>query len=223
MNCIIIGLSNFGIALAQRLTSMGYEVLGVDSDLDKVNTYSDSIKNTICLNVNNEQAVKTLPLKDADIVFVTIRKDVGASVMAVATMKQHGVKRIIACSISALHSTILQAMGISEIISPEKEYADFFATKTELSTSIFSYKISDNYFIHEMKLPEAFIGRQLKDIQFEKDFSIKLIAIKRPLTSGQKSIGKYELIDKPAEDFVVGQDDIFFLAGKQQYFKPFIQ
>ena len=48
MKCIIIGLGNFGMALAQRLTAMGYEVIGVDKDIDKVNAYKDSIKNTIC-------------------------------------------------------------------------------------------------------------------------------------------------------------------------------
>ena len=51
MKCIIIGLGNFGMALAQRLTAMGYEVIGVDKDIDKVNAYKDSIKNTICLNL----------------------------------------------------------------------------------------------------------------------------------------------------------------------------
>ena len=35
MKCIIIGLGNFGMALAQRLTAMGYEVIGVDKDIDK--------------------------------------------------------------------------------------------------------------------------------------------------------------------------------------------
>ena len=32
-------MGNFGIALAQRLTAMGYEVIGVDKDMDKVNGY----------------------------------------------------------------------------------------------------------------------------------------------------------------------------------------
>lgn len=49
MKCIIIGLGNFGMALAQRLTAMGYEVIGVDKDIDKVNLNKDSIKNTISL------------------------------------------------------------------------------------------------------------------------------------------------------------------------------
>lgn len=223
MNCIVIGLSTFGVALAQRLTDLGHEVLGVDSDIQKINDYKDHIKNTICLNVNNEQAANTLPLKDADIIFVSIRKDVGASVITVATLKKHGVKRIVACSLSELHSTILKAMGITEIIRPEKEYADFFAMKIGLPTSIYSYRFSDNYFIYEMKLPDPFIGRQLKDVEFEKDLGLKLIAIKHPLTSDGKPTGKTELVDHPADSFIIGKDDIFLLAGRQHNFMSLLQ
>ena len=39
-----MGLSHFGVALAQRLTAMGHEVLGIDMDLHKINEYKDIIK-----------------------------------------------------------------------------------------------------------------------------------------------------------------------------------
>ena len=116
MKCIIIGLGNFGIALAQRLTAMGYEVIGVDKDMDKVNGYKNSIKNTICLDLNNQQAARNLPLKDADLSIVTLGKDIGASILTVAILKQNGANRIIARAISDLHKTVLEAMGISEIV-----------------------------------------------------------------------------------------------------------
>ena len=188
MKCIIIGLGNFGMALAQRLTAMGYEVIGVDKDIDKVNAYKDSIKNTICLNLNNEQAARNLPLKDADLNIVSLGKDAGASILTVAILKQNGAKRIIVRAISTLHKTVLEAMGITEIIQLEKEYADFFATKTELTTLIYSYQVSPDYYIYEMKLPPAFVGRRLGDIKLEKDFSLKLIAIKHYDRDEEKGI-----------------------------------
>ena len=114
MKCIIIGLGNFGMALAQRLTAMGYE---------------DSIKNTICLNLNNEQAARNLPLKDADLNIVSLGKDAGASILTVAILKQNGAKRIIVRAISTLHKTVLEAMGITEIIQLEKNMPIFSQQK----------------------------------------------------------------------------------------------
>lgn len=219
MKCIIIGLGNFGMALAQRLTAMGFEVIGVDKDIDKVNAYKDSIKNTICLNLNNEQAARNLPLKDADLNIVSLGKDAGASILTVAILKQNGARRIIVRAISELHRTVLEAMGISEIIQLEKEYADFFATKTELSTSIYSYQVSPDYFIYEMKLPETFIGRKLGDIQLEKDFSLKLIAIKHYAHDEEKGYIRMELLENAPENFVVSSRDVFILFGKRSHFR----
>lgn len=223
MKCIIIGLGNFGMALAQRLTAMGYEVIGVDKNIDKVNAYKDSIKNTICLDLNNEQVARNLPLKDADLNIVTLGKDAGASILTVAILKQNGARRIIVRAISDLHKTVLEAMGISEIIQLEKEYAEFFATKTELSSSIYSYQVAPEYFIYEMKLPAPFIGRKLSDIQLEKDFSLKLIAIKHYIHDEEKGYIRMELIENPPEDFIVGSGDVFILFGKRSRFRNLIR
>ncbi|MDR1757131.1 MAG: TrkA family potassium uptake protein [Culturomica sp.] len=218
MNCIIIGLSNFGIMLAQRLTSMGHEVLGVDADQNKVNEYKDSIQNTIGLNINSEKAVLSLPLNEADIVFVAIRKDVGASVLAVATLKEKQVKRIVACSFSRLHTLILRTMGVSEIIQPELEYANYFALKMELATSVYSYMVSENYFIYEIQLPGSFVGRAFKDVQFEKEFGLKFIAVKRGEEHDRRSKKKIDVVAYPEEGFVIGKNDIFILAGPPRAF-----
>lgn len=219
MKCIIIGLGNFGMALAQRLTAMGYDVIGVDKDIDKVNAYKDSIKNTICLNLNDEQAARNLPLKEADLNIVSLGKDVGASILTVAILKQNGAKRIIVRAISNLHKTVLEAMGTTEIIQLEKEYADFFATKTELTTLIYSYQVSPDYYIYEMKLPPIFTGRRLEDIKLEKDFSLKLIAIKHYIRDEEKGYLRMELLEEVPEDFIVNPNDVFVLFGKKNRFR----
>lgn len=219
MKCIIIGLGNFGMALAQRLTAIGYEVIGVDKDIERVNLYKDSIKNTICLDINNEQSARNLPLKDADLCMVTLGKDAGASILTVAILKQNQARRIVARAISELHKTVLQAMGITEIIQLEKEYADFFTNKTELATSIYSYRIAPDYYVYETRLPAPFIGQKLGDIQLEKNFDLKLIAIKHYSQNTEKIPSSMKIIENPDEDFIVNPQDVFILFGKQNRFK----
>ena len=108
MKCIVFGLGNFGLALSQRLTKRGNEVLGVDSDISKINLYKDSITNTVALDVKNEQALQTLPLTEVDVVFVVFGKDFGTSLFVIALLKQFGVKRIVARAISPVHKVILK-------------------------------------------------------------------------------------------------------------------
>lgn len=215
MKCIVIGLGNFGVALSQRLTMRGNEVLAVDSDLEKVNKYKDSISSTVALDVTNEMALRTLPLKEVDVVFVVLGKEFGTSLLVIALLKQIGVKRIVARSISAVHSVILKSMGITELINPEKEYADFFATKVELGTTIDSYIVDDDHLVVEWELHPDFVGRKLVDVAFKDNFDLQLIALKRY----DKKAGKPLVIQDVPNDIVLEKGDILVLYGTLRSFR----
>ena len=215
MKCIVFGVGNFGLALSQRLTKRGNEVLGVDSDISKINLYKDSITNTVALDVKNEQALQTLPLTEVDVVFVVFGKDFGTSLFVIALLKQFGVKRIVARAISPVHKVILKSMGITETINPEWEYADFFATKVELGTTIDSYVVDDDHLIIEWEIPPRFIGRKLGDAKFEEEFGLKLIALKRYDAKVDKSL----VMNNPSDDTVFVEKDVFVLFGHPKNFR----
>ncbi|WP_303178951.1 TrkA family potassium uptake protein [uncultured Butyricimonas sp.] len=215
MKCIVFGLGNFGLALSQRLTKRGNEVLGVDSDISKINLYKESITNTVALDVKNAQALQTLPLLDVDVVFVVFGKDFGTSLFVIALLKQFGVKRIVARSISPVHKVILTSMGITEIVNPEWEYADFFATKVELGTTIDSYVLDDDHLIIEWEVHSTFVGRKLEDANFEEEFGLKLVALKRY----DAKAGKTLVMDNPPADLVFTTKDVFVLFGQPKNFR----
>lgn len=50
-----------------------------------------------------------------------IGEDFGASVMTTALLKQLKVKRLISRSMSELRHTVIDAIGVDQIISPEEE------------------------------------------------------------------------------------------------------
>ena len=215
MKCIVFGLGNFGLALSQRLTKRGNEVLGVDSDISKINLYKDSITNTVALDVKNEQALQTLPLTEVDVVFVVFGKDFGTSLFVIALLKQFGVKRIVARAISPVHKVILKSMGITETINPEWEYDDSFATKVELGTTIDSYVVDDDHLIIEWEIPSRFIGRKLGDAKFEEEFGLKLIALKRYDAKIDKSL----VMNNPSDETVFVEKDVFVLFGHPKNFR----
>ncbi|MEM4250192.1 MAG: TrkA family potassium uptake protein, partial [Candidatus Nitrosotenuis sp.] len=124
MKFIVIGLGNFGSSLASRLTSMGHEVIGVDSDMRKVESSKDKITHVIKLDSTDTTAINTLPLREIDVAIIAIGEDFGASIMTTALLKQNNVKRLISRALSPLHEKVLEAIGVSEIIHPEQESAD---------------------------------------------------------------------------------------------------
>lgn len=106
MKYIIIGLGNFGASLAQKLTEQGNEVIGIDTNMTKVDAFKEKISHTICMDATDEFTVSGLPLKDTDIVLVAIGEDQGSNIMTTALLKNLQVKRLISRSINPLHEKV---------------------------------------------------------------------------------------------------------------------
>lgn len=172
MKYIIIGLGNFGSSLAEKLTAIGHEVIGVDSKMNRVDAYKEKITHTICLDSTDQQAVSQLPLKDTDVVIVCIGEDEGANIMATALMKRMKVKRLISRAVSPLHENVLEAMGVDEIVHPEEETANRWAKKLNMIGVVDSFELTGEYSIIEVNVPDKFVGKTLLELGFLKDFNV---------------------------------------------------
>jgi trk system potassium uptake protein len=216
MKIVVIGLGNFGSTLAIKLTQMGHEVIGVDKDMGKVQIIKDDITHSMCLDSTDVHSVGALPLRDADIVVVSIGEDVGASIMTTALMKQLKVKRIISRAISKLHLTVLEAMGIDEIMHPEHETAIRLAKKLNLPGYVDSFEVSSDHNVIEIIAPSSFVGKTLLELNLTKNYNILVlttIKIKSTLNLlGQKS-NKKVVNEVATSDTKIYEGDILLIYG----------
>ncbi|WP_372918840.1 TrkA family potassium uptake protein [Salegentibacter sp.] len=185
MKYIIIGLGNFGASLAEKLTSMGNEVIGVDNNLDRVEAIKEKITHAISLDATDFNAVSNLPLKDTDVVIVGIGEDLGANIMATALMKQLHVKRLISRAVSSLQEMVLEAMGVKEIIHPEEETAERWSKKLNLEGVVDSFEVTGEYSIVETEVPKEYDGRTLQEIGLKRNYNI--IVLTTIKISGEKN------------------------------------
>ncbi len=177
MKFIIIGLGNFGAAMARKLTQTGHEVVGVDINKVIVESIKDDITYAIALDCRQEQALKNLPLQNTDIVVVCIGEDEGANLLVTAMMKKLNVPRVISRSVSSIHETILEAMEITEIIRPEEETAERWAVKLTTSGIVDTFPLTDHYSITQVKVPSTMHGKTIEEIGFNKNFSVVVLTV----------------------------------------------
>jgi len=175
MKYIIIGLGNFGSSLAQKLTEQGNEVIGIDRDMVKVDGFKEKISHTICLDSTDQFTVSGLPLKDTDIVIVAIGEDQGANIMTTAVLKNLKVKRLISRAITPLHETVLQAMGVDEIVHPEEETAERWAKKLCMKGVVDSFELNDDYSIVEVAVPQSFVGKSIEELSIRNRFNLLVL------------------------------------------------
>ena len=104
---VVIGLGRFGESVAKTLYSLGHDVLAIDMDEDSVQEISDSVTHAVQMDATDENALRTLGLRNFDVAVVTIGSNIQASVMITLLVKELGVKYIIAKGQSDLHAKVL--------------------------------------------------------------------------------------------------------------------
>ena len=223
---IIIGLGNFGASLAEKLTQMGNEVIGVDLNMSKVEAIKDKITHAVNLDSTDVTAVTNLPLKDTDVVIVGIGEDKGANIMATALMKQLHVKRLISRAVSPLQEMVLEAMGVDEIIHPEEETAERWSKKLNLHGVVDSFEVNRDFSIIETAIPEEYDGKTLEEVSLKRKYD--LIVLTTIKFSGEKNeLGAMRDVSNvqgvASAKTVLHKEDLMVLYGHNKNIKKLLK
>ncbi len=188
MKYIIIGLGNYGGLIAEELTNLGHEVIGVDKDESRVEQLKDKMATSFILDATDSEALAILPLRSVDVVIVAIGENFGASVKAVALLKKSQVKHIYARAIDDVHRNVLEAFDLDSILSPEKEAARQLVQILDLKVAVESFRVDKSHYIIKFNTPKSLCGYTLGTVGLESQFKLKVITIIKATTS-KNSIG----------------------------------
>lgn len=220
MKYLVIGLGNLGRAIAENLSRIGNEVIGIDKDMNRIDTIKQKISGAVCMDSTDREALRTLPLSEIDAFIITFGKDFGTSVQTVALLKSLDVDKLIVRAISPIHETVIRTIGVDEIITPEKDFSAIYATKSMLG-GLFRqwYKVTDTHHIYKIKVPSTLVGQQLGTINLKENFHVRLIAIERACEV-RNLIGvkqtEYKVIEElPNELFLESQDRLIIFGKKE--------
>ena len=203
---VIIGLGRFGSSVAKTLYALGHDVLAIDSNDDLVQEISDSVTHAVQMDATDENALRTLGLRNFDVAVVTIGANIQASVMATLLVKDMGIKYIIAKGNSDLHAKVLYKIGADRVILPEKDMGVRVAHNL-VSSSILDYiELSPDYSIIEIESPKEWYGKSMKELSLRSKYGINVMAIKR----------NNEVNISPDADDVINKDDIVVAIGSAE-------
>ncbi|HBT86001.1 MAG: TrkA family potassium uptake protein [Fermentimonas sp.] len=225
MKFVVIGLGHFGTALAERLVAMGHEVIGVDKSMNRVEACKEKLTNVICLDSSDPVAASHLPLKNTDMAIVCGGADEGESLLITAMLKKRGVQKITVRSITALQESVLEAMGITEIIRPERESAERWAMKLSVKNYINLFEVSRDHYIVEIIVPAKLIGKTIAESELNKKYNV-IVLTKLKQISEQNEIGAKTFILKAGSivdaKTVLEEGDIIVVYGNKNDIKAMI-
>ncbi len=203
---VIIGLGRFGSSIAKTLYSLGNDVLAIDKDEDIVQEIADSVTHAVQLDATDENALRSLGIRNFDVAVVTIGDNIQSSIMATLLVKELGVKYIIAKGHSDLHAKVLYKIGANRVVLPEKDMGVRVAHNL-VSANILDYiELSEDYSVMEIQVLEEWAGSTLKELKLRSKYGINVMAIKR----GD------EVNLSPSADDIIEENDIIVSIGSAE-------
>lgn len=177
---LIIGLGQFGMALARSLTDKGAEVLAVDRRKDLVESAASYVAEAMAMDATDEEALKALHPERRDACVCAIGDDSKeAAIICTTLLRQIGAKQVVARAGSALQRRILLLVGAHQVVNPEEEFGQRFANRLAYQYVLTDLPLGDDLHLTELAAPPSFIGKTLMELGLPKKFGVMVVAIRR--------------------------------------------
>lgn len=214
----VIGLGRFGYSVAETLVKKGCEVLAIDHDETKIQAISDLATFAVQCDATDERALKSVSAQNVDVAVVSIGENIEASILIVQTLKEMGIKSIIAKAVTNTHGRILTNLGVNEVIYPERDAAVRLAHRL-VSPKVLEYlELAPGYSIEEITVPEKLAGLRLSEAGIREQYRLNVLGIKKRVTRMVKGrMVKDEVFNfTPSPDDVVERGDVLVVIGKEE-------
>ena len=207
---LVIGLGRFGGAIAESLTELGREVLAVDSDHAIVQSYAGRLTHVVEADTTNEEALRQIGADDFDCAVVAIGTDIEASILTTSLLVDLGLGTIWAKAINVAHGRILERVGATRVVLPEREMGQRVAHLVA-GRALNYIEFEDGYALVETKPPRKYVGKTLGEAGIRNQHGVTVVSIKR---SGQDC-------SYATADTILDADDLLIVAGKSHLAERF--
>ncbi len=209
----VIGLGRFGAAMASTLVELRQDVIGIDNSDERVQSMADVVSQAVQLDATDERALRAAGVQDVDVAVISIGENIEASLLVVMQVKDLGVKTIIAKAVTPLHGRILERLGVTRVIYPERDMAVRVAHSLAVSNVTDYIELSKDFSIVDLPAPKDWVHKTLKELALRPRFGLTLIAIKRPSQTGD---GEITNIAPSADDEILDRDVLTLLGGNDR-------
>jgi trk system potassium uptake protein len=202
---VVLGLGRLGESLAKTLVTIGHEVLAIDRNEALVQQVSPYVTHAVQTDPTSEPTLEELGVGNFDIGVVTL-PDIEESVLSTILLQKLGVRFIIASAISDPHGTILEKIGASKVVYPEREMGTGMAYVLTLGNIIDYIPVTNAYGVVKMSVPPNFIGKTISEVGFGHSGKLEVIVllIQR----------KQDVIISPSTMEEIKPDDVLIISGR---------
>ncbi len=205
---VVIGLGIFGFNIAKDLYENGIEVIAIDKDKEVIQKIRDYSTKAVLADGTDKEVMESIGIQEDDVVIVSFGEDLAAATLITLHLKEMKIKHIIVKAPNEDHKHVLEKVGATEVVIPEKEMADKIA-KSLISPNVLDYiPLSEDYTICELVPPTSFMGKTIGEVHLRSKYHIEVIAIREMLPERLQMV--------PRADFVIKDTDVLVVIGRDK-------
>ena len=177
----VIGVGRFGSAVCKELVRAGAEVLAIDASqraIDELRLIDPAIEARV-VDCTDEEALRASGVLDVGTVVVAISEPIEASITATLIAKDSSgsrVQQVISRATSDLHEKMLRRVGADKVVFPSKMQGTRLGMELVRPNLLERLRLDDRNSIEEIKVPQSFVGRSLRDLNLRKNFNVSVLA-----------------------------------------------
>ncbi len=174
---VVVGLGRFGGAVAAELMRLGFEVLGIDGDGDRIRDYTDLLTHVVQADATNDEALRQLGVPEFRYAVVAIGTDIEASVLATAALDAFGIPNIWAKAVTRPHGRILERVGAHHVVFPEHDMGHRVAHLVG-GGIIDWFQLDEDFAMVETTVPTELVGRSLGESGIRRRYGVTVVCVK---------------------------------------------
>lgn len=208
----ILGLSYFGKNVLEEMLELDIDILIVDKDREVIDLYKDTSIGAVVADISSEDMLRKILPKKLDGVVIDMGEKIESSILVTSYCRKMGIPRIFVKAVTEGHAEILELVGATNVVFPNREAAKR-VTPLLVSSGMLNYlPVSGNLVIAEVAVPEFLFGLSLLKANIRQSHNINLISIK------QGEAGDYFMAG-PEHIFKSG--DIALVSGSDEAIEKF--
>lgn len=205
---IVIGLGQFGMALARALTLEGVEVIAIDKSAGHVQEASAFAAAAVRIDATDEDALAAQAPGKRDMAICAIGDESReGSIIVTALLRQLGAKHVIARATDDVSERILRLVGAHEVLRPERSFGERLARRLVRADILEEFALGKDLVVSEVRVRPAMVGRSLAELSLPRRFGLTVLGVQTRL-EGQTTV----LLPEPSRP--LAEADTLLVVGK---------
>jgi trk system potassium uptake protein TrkA len=205
---VVIGLGNFGSSAAEALHAQGHEVIAVDPKEEAVDRVAQHVTRAAVADGRSLEALERIGARGADAGIISTGDDITASILATLALKDLNVRDVFVKVISRDHARVMERVGATETVFPERDSAIGLASRLSGSAILNYVRLGTGFSIQEMAVRSEWVGKTLRELELRRRYGISVIALHDMLND--------QILAAPDPDVVMKGSETLLVAGKDE-------